>query len=250
MAKLNQVIAVVAGKKQKAQQALTDAYHKVQKSELFAGISKSYQPRDEDGDRLPPESKSVQVKVGDLIHEATAALTEMFDVVATQDTANCTAKADVVVDGKAILSKVPVTHLLFLEKQLNDVATFIGKLPTLDPSETWTYNEAQDQYATLPAETTRTKKIPKAFVKYEATKEHPAQVETFHEDIVAGYWKTVKFSGAVPSRTKNEFLERVRKLHEAVIKAREEANSIEAPNVHCGKHLFGYIFNGSNTGSS
>ena len=242
MGKLNQVIAVVAGKKQKATQAITEAYHKIQKAPLFDGISRTYQPKDEDGERLPAEAKSIQVKVGDLIGEVRAALTDMFDVVATQDAANCNAMANIVVDGQTILSSVPVTHLLFLEKQATDIGTFVGKLPTLDPAETWVYNEATDHYATLPSETARTKKVPKAFVKYAATKEHPAQVETFHEDIVAGYWKTVKFSGTLPAKEKNAMLERVRKLHEAIVKAREEANSIDAPPVSEAAALLSFVF--------
>lgn len=242
MAKLNQVIAVVSSKKTKANQTITEAYHKIQKGTLFDGINRSYQPKDEDGERLPPENKHIQVKVSDLVREVTAALTEMYDVVATQDYANSHAKADVAVNGKVVLHKVPVTHLLFLEKQLTDLTTFVGKLPTLDPAEDWSYNETADLYATKPAETARTKKIPKAFVKYEATKEHPAQVETFHEDVLVGYWKTIKTSGAIPAKTKNEILERVRKLHEAVVKAREEANSIEVSNTSVGKEIFDFVF--------
>lgn len=242
MSKLNQVIAVVAGKKANAAKAITDAYHLVQKPSLFDGISRTYQPKNEDGDKLPPESKSIQVKAGDLIKTVKVALTEMYDVVATQDTANTAAKANVVVDGKAILSNVPVTHLLFLEKQTNDLATFIGKLPILDPTENWVYNEASDQWVTEPSETTRTKKTPKAFVKAAATKEHPAQVDVFMDDELAGYWKTIKSSGAIPAKTRNDMLDRVRKLHEAVVKAREEANSIEAPNVSVGKEVLDYVF--------
>lgn len=241
-AKLNQVIAVVAGKKQKASEALTAAYHKIQKPPLFDGISRTYSPKDEDGERLPSESKSIQVKVGDLIQEVVTALTEMYDVVATQDYANCGAKANVKVGNQIVLAQVPVTHLLFLEKQVKDVETFISKLPTLEPAETWTYNEAADHWSTSPVETVRTKKVPKAFVKYEATKEHPAQVETFHEDVTAGYWKTVKFSGTIPAKEKNGMLERVRQLHEAIVRAREEANGGEAPNVSEGKAVFDFIF--------
>jgi hypothetical protein len=242
MGRLNQVIAVVAGKKAKAAQVITDAYHKIQKGPLFDGISKTYQPKDEEGDRLPPEAKAIQVKVQELVTETEAALTEMFDAVASQDYANCDAVADVVVDGSVILPKVPVTYLLFLEKQTKDIETFISKLPTLDPSEQWSFNAAAGHYATPPAETARTKKVPKAFVKYAATKEHPAQVETFHEDVLAGYWKTIKFSGAIPASEKTAMLEKVRRLREGVVTAREEANSIEAKHVTVGKLVFDFLF--------
>jgi hypothetical protein len=242
MGKLNQVIAVVAPKKAKATEVATKCYHQIQKAPLFDGISRTYQPKDEDGERLPPESKSIQVKVGELISEAVAAWTEMWDVVATQDTANCVAKADVKVDGKVLLKQVPVPHLLFLEKQVNDVETFISKLPTLDPAETWDYNDAAGSYATPPNETARTKKISRAFVKYEATKEHPAQVDVVTEDVLVGYWKTIKFSGTIPARDKQAMQDRVRKLKEAIVFAREEANAIEAPPVSEGKAVFDYLF--------
>lgn len=241
MGKLNQVIAVVSGKKTNATKVITEVYHLIQKNALFDGISRTYQPKDEDGDKLPKEEKAIQTKAGELVKIVVSAMTEMYDVVATQDTANCVAKADVKVGSTIVLKQVPVTHLLFLEKQLNDVSTFVGKLPTLDPSETWVYNKAADHYATPPSETTRTKKVPKAFVKYQATKEHPAQVESFQEDVIAGYWKTIKFSGAIPAQEKNQMLERVRQLHEAVVRAREEANGIEVSPVSVGKSVFDFI---------
>ncbi len=242
MGKLNQVIAVVASKKKKAAEATTNAYHLIQKGPLFDGIAKTYRPKDEDGDRLPAESKAIQVKVKDLIADSVASLTEMWDVIATQDHANTLARGDVVIQGAFSAPNVPVTYLLFLEKQLKDVETFVGKLPTLDPSEKWVFNKDADCYATEGSETVRTKKVPRAFVKSPATKEHPAQVETFHEDVVAGYWNTIKFSGAIPAQEKNEILARIRLLSEAVVKAREAANGIEAPSQKVGKEVFGYIF--------
>ncbi len=87
----------------------------LQKSDLLSGIARSYKPKDELGEQLPPESKLVQFKVDEGIAKITKSLVEMFDVVATQDWANCEAKADVVVAGKVVIKAVPVTHLLFLE---------------------------------------------------------------------------------------------------------------------------------------
>src|SRR5437868_3610172 len=137
MPKLNQIIAVQAGKKSQAKETLTEAYHKLKKPELLAGIVRTYQPRDDGGEPQPEERKMVQLKVGELIRQVTAGLTEMFDVVATQDWANCQAKADVSVDGQVLLRGAPVTHLLFLEKQLVDLRTFIETLPVLDTAEDW-----------------------------------------------------------------------------------------------------------------
>ncbi len=244
MPKLNQIIALQSGKKTQAKESLTAAYQQLQKPDLLGGISRNYKPKDENGETEPPQNKLVQVKVSELIARISTDLVEMFDAVATQDWANCQAKADVVVDGKPIFKGVPVTHLLFLEKQLNDLNTFITKLPVLDPAERWEYNAGQDCYASEPFQTTRTKKVPKNHVKYEATKEHPAQVEMYMEDVTVGIWTTIKYSGAVPASTRNAMLERVRKLEDAVKSAREEANGLEVTRQKIGQTLLNYVFDG------
>ncbi len=50
MAKLNQIIAVEKGVKSGSLRELTDAHHALQKPALLAGISRTYQPKDEDGE--------------------------------------------------------------------------------------------------------------------------------------------------------------------------------------------------------
>jgi hypothetical protein len=242
MPKLNQIIAISAGKKSHAQKAITEAYQNLQKTTLLEGISRTYKPKDDEGEQLPPEKKLVQVKVKDAIRGVTAALTELFDIVATQDGANCLAKANVSVDGTVVLRDVPVTTLLFLEKQLVDLHTFVEKLPVLDPGESWTYKADVDQYSSEAYQTTKTKKVMKNHVKAEATKEHPAQVETYTEDVIIGHWTTVKFSGAVPAKEKNEMLARVSALQEAVKSAREEANGMEVEQKKMGAAVLQYVF--------
>jgi hypothetical protein len=242
--KLNQIIAIQNGKKTQAKDSLTAAYHQLQKPDLLSGISRTYKPKDEAGEQQPPESKHVQLKVKELIERVSRDLTELFDVVATQDHANCQAKADVKVEGRVILSGVPVTSLLFLEKQLVDLQTFVEKLPVLDAGERWEFNAAQDCFASEPFQTTRTKKVPKSHIKYEATKEHPAQVEMYFEDVTVGTWTTVKYSGAIPAQERNALLERARQLADAVKSAREEANTLEVEKKKLGETVLNFIFRG------
>jgi hypothetical protein len=242
MPKLNQIIAIAAGKKSQAHKAITEAYQNLQKTGQLEGISRTYKPKDDEGEQLPPEKKLVQFTVRDSIRGVVATLTELFDVVATQDFANCQARAKVAVDNVTVLKDVPVTTLLFLEKQLVDLHTFVEKLPTLDPGEAWSYNPDVDHYASESYQTTKTKKVLKNHVKAEATKEHPAQVETYTEDVIVGYWTTVKFSGAIPARERNEILDRVRKLQEAVKSAREEANGMEVELKKIGSAVWQYVF--------
>jgi hypothetical protein len=242
MARLNQIIAVEKGVKSRSFQELTEAHHALQKPTLLSGISRTYRPRDEEGEQLPPESTRVQAKAEDVIRQTAEILTRLFDVVATKDWTNCKARADVVVDGKVLVSQVPATYLLFLEKQLVDLQTFVKKLPILDPAESWTFDTSADCWATEPVQTVKTKKIPRNHVKAEATEHHPAQVEVYYEDVVVGYWKTVKFSGALPAKRVNELLERVEKLQQAVKFAREEANNIEADEQKIGDKVLKYLF--------
>ncbi len=240
--KLNQIIAVEKGVKSKSLQELTQAHHDVQKPALLAGISRTYQPKDEEGEQLPPESTRVQIKAEDVLRSTAATLTRLFDVTATKDWANRSASADVVVDGTVLLPQVPVPYLLFLEKQLTDLHTFVRKLPVLDASEAWSADPSTDAWKTDPVRTIRTKKVPRNHVKAEATDKHPAQVEVYYEDVPVGYWTTVKFSGALPARRVNELLERVEKLQQAVKFAREEANSTEVTDQRIGDAVFGYLF--------
>lgn len=242
MARLNQIIAVEKGVKSQSLRELTDAHQLLQKNAMMAGISRTYRPKDEDGEQYPPESTRVQVKAQDVIKTTTETLTKLFDITATKDWANGSAVADIVVDGKVLLAQVPVTYLLFLEKQLVDLHTFIKKLPVLDASETWVYDPSTDSWATEPVQTSKTKKIPRNHVKSEATEHHPAQVEVYYEDVVVGYWRTVKYSGALPAQWINELLERVTRLQEAVKFAREEANNLEVTDQKVGEKIFGYLF--------
>ncbi len=242
MAKLNQIIAVLSGKKNQSQKDLTEIYKRLQKSALFDGISRTYQPLDEDGESQPPEKKNVQFTARQAIQEARRALVDLFDVAATQDFSNCEAKANVTVEGNVVLEEVPVTHLLFLEKQLTDLQSFVSHIPLLDSAENWHWDENADCYASEPFLTNRTKKVPRSHVMYEATKEHPAQVEMYTEDVKVGEWRTARFSGALPAQEKNQIFDRIRRLQEAVKFAREEANNREIEQVKMGAKVFDFVF--------
>jgi len=208
MARLNQIIAVEKGVKSRSFQELTEAHHALQKPTLLSGIARTYRPRDEEGEALPPESTKVQIKAEDIVRQTGEIMSRLFDVTATKDWANCLARADVVLDGQVLLGQVPITYLLFLEKQLVDIHTFIRKLPVLDAAETWAFDSSADCWATEPVQTLRTRKVPRNHVKAEATDKHPAQVEVYYEDVTVGYWRTVKFSGVLPAQRINDMLVR------------------------------------------
>ncbi|MEV6275954.1 hypothetical protein [Nocardia sp. NPDC051832] len=242
MTKLNQIIAVEKGVKSASLRELAEKQNLLNKPGLLAGITRAYQPKDEEGEQLPPEATRVQVKSEEVLRETASTLTRLFDVTATKDWANCAAKADVRVDGETLLADVPVSYLLFLEKQLADLQAFVKRLPVLDAAEAWAFDDSTDTWRTDAVRTIRTKKVPRNHVKAEATEKHPAQVEVYYEDIAVGYWTTVKFSGALPARRVNELTSRIEKLQQAVKFAREEANGSEITDQKTGKVIFDYLF--------
>jgi hypothetical protein len=247
---LNQIIAVRAGIKNDVEKQLTELHHKLLKGGvLLQGHARTYTPADDDGFRYPAEGNQVQVKVEWALRQITEELTKLFDVTAQLDWTNQHARADVVLfsgetDAVTLLSDVPVSYLLFLEKQLVNLETFIRKLPTLDPSERWEFDPNLDVHRTAPVGTVKTKKVMRNHVKAEATDRHPAQVETYYEDVPIGTWSTVKFSGALPAARVNAMLMRVTTLAAAVKFAREQANLEGVMQVNPGRRVLEYIFAG------
>lgn len=242
MATLNQIIAIETGAKTRTAEALTAAHHSLLKNEQFHGVTRVYRPRDEEGEALPGEEKLITHDAPTILRELSTKLVDLFDVSLVRDQANCSAFADVEVDGTTIAKQVPVTYLLFLEKKLVDLHTLVKKLPVLPLGESWTRNQSLGVYESKPTETTRTKKITRPLIMVEATDKHPAQVKEISEDIVAGYWTTTKYSSAFSQADVNAMLARVEKLQRAVKFAREQANSSVVPNAKIGAAVVDFVF--------
>ena len=242
MPKLNQIIAIEKGVKSRVYGQLTTLHKQAQREDAYNGFAKTFRRKDEEGEDFPPERKRVQLNARDVLKEVATLQTELFDVTAAKDWANCAARADVVVDGQVLIKDVPATHLLFLEKQLTDVRTFIEKMPTLDETDDWSEDPNSNLYRTDKSTTHKTKKVQRPIVLYEATKEHPAQTQLISEDVIVGWWDTVKHSGALPMPRKQALLERVDRLLKAVKFAREAANGLEVEEAKVGEAIFGYLF--------
>lgn len=242
-AKLNQIIAIEKGTKSRTHSVMSDLYKIAQKPDLFNGLAKVYDSAEEGGETLPPDNKRVQFSVKSLIEQVSHSLSDLMNVTARKDWANCVAKGTVTINDKVILADVPVSHLLFLEKQLTDLRTFVGTLPTLDIAEDWTLDPNSGLFKTETTKTHRTKKVQRPLVLYPATPEHPAQTQIVTEDVLAGYWNTTKQSGAMRVPDKQTYLDRIDSLIKAIKEAREAANmadEVTTPNV--GDAIFSYVF--------
>jgi len=243
--RLNQVIAIEKSTKAKSQQGVDEIFKLAQKPSAFDGFVKTYKKRDETDDDVPPQTQHVQANAVKLLRQIAERWIPLFDVTATKDFSNCHATAHLTVpavSGEIIMADVPVTYLLFLEKQLTDMYTIVSKFPTLDPSEAWTFDVNTATHRTEPTLTTRTKKVQRGLVLHPPTKEHPAQTQLITEDVSVGTYEHTKFSGALPAPDKEKLLRRIVELQSAVKSAREEANMVEAQQVSIGEAVFNHIF--------
>ena len=243
--KANQLIAVEKGVKARALETISSLHHINKKPDLFNGFVRTYRPKDEDGDKLPPERKVVQARTYDNIATMKVSQSQLIDLTVQKDLANQKASASVLVDGKPVvgMEDLPVTSLLFLEKLMLGHRTYIEELPILDNAEEWEWDANSALFRTQPVETHRTKKVIKVLTTVPGTDKFPAQAQTYQDDELVGYWSLTKLSAAIPYNVKKEWLERTDKLIIGIKQAREVANdALVQERTGIGAGLFSYLF--------
>lgn len=248
--KLCEAIAVLKGIKSQTYALLTDQDKMCQKEALFKGLTKSYEPLDEsDPDRLDGETVLVQQSADEIIASMTEALARYFDACAAVETGNTKATADIVVEGETLLAGVPVTYLLFLEKQLNDLHTAVSRLPVLSPQFAWRRDAGRNCFVSDEVKKVRPKKTPRVVMTTtskttakDGSVTEQEQGQIVHEDLPVGYWSTTHFSSALEPGRHKQMLTRINRLRDAVKQARERANSAAIERPQFGQPLLDWVF--------
>jgi hypothetical protein len=172
-------------------------------------------------------------------------ITRYLDAVLQKERTNQEARADLIVDGVTIAKEVPATFLLGLENKLKIIRNSIYEtIPTLQPGVKWERDESigDGVYKRVHSdEKFRTKKVMKNHVIAEATKEHPAQVNVYNEDVKVARIVTDTWCGMISPAEKSTLLGRIDKLIRGVKKARQKANTTEVVKTTIGDELFTYI---------
>lgn len=240
---LHVYLALIKGVKEKANKVTTEVYHTFQKPDLFTGFTKKFRKTLEEEPDRPNEDKLVRHNVLNNLDLIKKPLTDLLDIAATRDFGNCVAKADVTLnDGTVILTGAPATYLIWLEKQLVDLRTNVRKIPTLELGEDWKLDEHNNLlYISALTEVASTKKVTEQIIVVPATDKFPAQTAPNTRDIHVGYWVTTKMSGAIPSNTQKAYLDRIDLLLNAVMTARQIANSTPIVKIDAGKKILDYI---------
>lgn len=246
MTKMHEIIA--------AEPSVTAAYNNIREETLkvfdkpdhFLRTTTTKTHFDSEQSRLDvTETKDMVTTVKDRMkYMLEGSFTRYVDIQLQKDATNQVAKADLVVNGQAVLKDVPATMLLQLEKELAKLREVVAKAPTLQPGPVWVKDEGVNLFVTDLPVTFTTKKTMRPVVLVEATDKHPAQVEKVSEDVPVAKVDRRVWSGMLTSVEKSEILGRLDVLLVAAKKARQRANGADVIKSKIGKTLTDFILNG------
>ncbi|KKM63889.1 hypothetical protein LCGC14_1506910 [marine sediment metagenome] len=209
----------------------------------FLGQFRKYQLIVEGEDTYPEEHTELATTVEAELARVFEQVGAWIDVSVGKEIANTEARDTILIDGTPLLGELPATALLNLEGKLAELRRVYEAIPTLPPGQKWDFDEQKGIYVSDPVITNRMKKQMKTHVLYEATLEHPAQVQPYNEDAKVGEWETVSQSGMITIVDKRDRLGRLDNLLYEVKKARQRANDIETKpdSIGMAAKLFAYI---------
>jgi hypothetical protein len=248
MAKLHELLAVssnLKGQADKTRGELSNTFDK--KRHLFSEKVVTFKSNVEGTTPVTEEQSSLQSTVGQELTWISKILGAAVDAAYQIAEANMVARADVVLDnGDVLLKGVPATALLELTKRATEVQTLIAAVPTLDPAKGFELDAQRPKgvYQARQDVKTRTKKTQRAITLYEATKEHPAQVQLISEDQPTGFVTTQEWSGLITPAQKATMHERIEEVIRALKKALARANNVDVDtSKKIGDTLFAYVLN-------
>lgn len=215
----------------------------------LSGRIKTYEPREADGDKFPDERQHVQIRIEkDVLPAISGALGRLLDIKLVREDANTRARADVAIDGTVLLKNVPVGYLLFLESQLNALRGIVERLPVLDPAREWHWDKNRNAHVTEPVRRAREVRVPQVELVSPAQvidgKAFEPQFRQYETARPVGDWEEIRLSGAMPADEREEILDRISVLGDAVKFAREAANSTDVTGRKAGEKIFSYLLNG------
>ena len=243
--KLHELLAVEADLEGRARNIMNET-RKVfkEKPALFMGAIRTYTPFTEDGIDYPEENQAMSTTVAEKLTYTNKSIVKYYDALLQKESTNQVAKADLVVDGEVIAKDLPATFLLGMESRLRKVREVYAMIPTLSVGTEWKADEGKGKGVfsmVHPEEKMKTQKTMKSTVLYEATENHPAQIDKWEEvENVGKYTKNV-WCGMVSPARKSELLDRIDLLIRSVKKARQRANSTEVIKSNIGAALLNFI---------
>lgn len=241
---LGQVVAIEADVRKAVAARLAESRRPLDAPGMLDGLSAEYRPLFEDGEQLPPEGMRVQATVQEMLDTTQDVLVELLDITASRDYTNSRpdAVADVAVGDQVLVRAAPMPYLLTLDRQLDEIDTFVKRLPTLPADTEWQLHEARGVWRSEARDTMRQISVPEVIVRHEAVGPHPPQTDLVNVPKSVGVWTRRRFSGAIHPERRDEILRRIRLLRRAVHTAREQVKRVEAEDPAPGAAALGYLF--------
>lgn len=239
MKKLHELLSVEPDLRNEAQKISGEVRETLADPKRVHGMIRTFRPIVEDEDPLPDERVEMLTTVKNELGRYDEAMGKFIDSAVSKEATNTIASATLRLGESKY--ELPATALLNLENRLAEIRKVYAAIPTLDPAEVWNYDENLEVYVADTRMAYKTRKVPKTHVSVEATKEHPAQVEIYHEDIRVGEREQITHSGALTLARKRVLLGRIDDMLKEVKQARQRANDIEVKEIEIADLIFGVI---------
>lgn len=239
MKKLHELLAIEPDLRTEAQKVAGDVRETLADPSRVTGMIRTFRPIVEGVDPEPDERVELTTTVLAELDRFNSAMGGFIDSTVSKEVTNTEAMTSLEIGGQVI--ELPATALLNLENRLAEIRKVYSSLPTLDPSEIWHYDDALEVHVSDVRKSFKTRKEPKTHVAYEATTEHPAQIQVYNEDVRIGERETIVHSGAITLARKRELLRRIDDLARTIKQARQRANDIEVNQTEVADLIFGVI---------
>jgi hypothetical protein len=245
MGELHQILPVESDLAKTVSEMITGFKQICEEPQRFNGVTKTLKMFDESRqDEETSDRQVISTTVARQIEFLAEPIIKYWDATLQKEATNQTAKADIEIDGQTIASDVPATMLLGLETKIAQLKAVLACIPTLHPAYEWEKQPDGTYLNTKTEERIRTEKDFQFRVVYEATPEHPAQVERWNVDKPIGKWESKVTTGTMSEDDKRAILERCSKLLTAVKQARHRANCADLVKAEIGNSLMDFVLKG------
>jgi len=251
MGKLHELLAVEGNLETQAEKVRADLANTFEKkAHLFREKKTVFKPTVENEREAVSVECDLQTTVKAQLDELSDYLARSWDASNQVAETNTKARADVVLEddeATVLATGMTATSLLDLEKKVAKVRDLLKTIPTLDSAMGFQPdpNRGANVWKAREIVKTKTKKTTEVIVKYQATKEHPAQTELRDVDKPIGELHEQEWSGLITPAEKTQLLARVEMLERAIRKARSRANDAEVEaNRKIGKKFLQFVFDG------
>jgi hypothetical protein len=165
-----------------------------------------------------------------------------MDAQLQRECANQLAKSDVTLPDGTVLPDLPVTFLMWMEKECVRMRNLLAKAPTLDTTVRWRVDTDADKEGvrrTVDKVTANKQEMKKVPIELSpATKEHKAQVQLIDEQKIVGHYETERLTGRLTPAEKAAALSYWDTLLKEVKRAKSVANETVVTKVEVGDKVF------------